>query len=262
MRKTVLLLGIAATLAFTGCVDQTETPDDGELNESLTDDNESSTDDDTNTSNGVNGTEPAGEDEGAEDDSDVIQRVDGDGYVEFAGSGTATTDTVAVDEGLVRFDVENLDVGEDTGIFNVRLLDAGGEVVENVVTSSGNWSGREMRHLDRGSYSIEVESTGNWSVRLSTDLPAETSVPDFEHSGAHSGVFGPFEHEKTVEVGLQVDDEEHAVVDLYGPEGRFDSMLNQVGPAEDVALYSTDRVHWIFVDTDSEDWSVTVRTVE
>ncbi len=271
MRKLLIVMFVALALGLSGCMDQPSAPDDTGLNNSTdnqTDAENSGGMDDVSTGDDGNGTSGDGNASDEEDGDEepvsdaVLERVDGEGYTEFHGTGTASTDTVSIDEGLARISVENVDPGEETGVFNLRLVDFEGEVVENVVTSRGNWSGAAMVHLRSGSYAFEVESIGNWTVRMESSLDESGGRPDIEHRGSHSEVFGPFDYERTVEVTLEVRDDEHAVVDLYGPEGRFDSMLNLVGPAEDSMVYSDSRLHYVHVDTDSEDWSIEVRATE
>ncbi len=249
-----------------GCLDETTGPgevevdddvDDGDTNDVSSSDDGDDVDDDRMAADD----HEVGDDETG-DDEPSVERADGDGYTVFTGSGDASTETVEVD-GLTKLSVENVDREEDTGVFYLDIVDFEGDTVEDVVRSEGNWSGEALRHLPGGAIGFDVQSRGDWTVNVSTRVDADDAGrPEVDEGGSYGAVYGPFEYEETVELTLEVRDDEHAVVDLYSTEGRFDSMLNLVGAAEDTMVYSTGEVHWIYVDTDSRDWRFEARTLE
>jgi hypothetical protein len=93
----------------------------------------------------------------------------------YKGKGTEATQKFALGEGLAVFEVQHKGEGD----FVVRLLDDGGNVIDDVARGVGNFGGAKAVHIPRtGYYLFNIEAPGEWSVRLREMQPQGTNVPD------------------------------------------------------------------------------------
>ena len=79
----------------------------------------------------------------------------------YVGNGLGAVPGVRIDRpGPTVFDMEH----PGSGPFTVRVLDAGGGQVEQLVNATGPWTGEVATGIEPGTYRLRVEADGPWSI--------------------------------------------------------------------------------------------------
>lgn len=89
----------------------------------------------------------------------------------FTAVGNSTTGQFPLKKGLALFDLRHI----GTGSFVVDLLDANGVKAAQLVNVQGQLTGRQSAPVQDGSYSLEIEATGDWTIDVTQ--PAPVVVP-------------------------------------------------------------------------------------
>ncbi len=93
----------------------------------------------------------------------------------FKGSGPEATRTFSLGEGLAVFEVQH----KGSGYFLVKLLDADGNVVDEVARGEGRFGGSKAVRIPRtGLYLFDVSASGDWDVRLRSNEMAPAEITD------------------------------------------------------------------------------------
>jgi hypothetical protein len=174
---------------------------------------------------------------------------------EFEGSGSETTSTFDLDEGvaMVSFSTD----GDDE--FTIELDgDDGGMLT----TTAGSGTGESIRVVEGGTYQLDIEADDDWVIDLSQpeihgdDL---TELP-IERDGTGSSVVGPLWAPEDVSLLLTHDGDGEFIVDGYGEDGSSESIVNQTGEFDSSRSYAANGVAWINIEADG-DWTLEAEDV-
>jgi hypothetical protein len=98
----------------------------------------------------------------------------------FHGQGSHATEKFSLGEGVAVFDLQH----KGDGTFTVRLLDDSGNVVGEMASGSGVFSGSKTLRIEKtGLYLIDVAASGEWSVRLRRNEVALAEDPANPETG-------------------------------------------------------------------------------
>lgn len=123
------------------------------------------------------------------DDTDEVAEPD---PITLSGDGSTVTDAFDLIGGFAAADMEY--VGYDGDRFRVRLIDEdGGDLVRELADETNEWSGEIGDTLDSGSYRLDVEADGEWSIEIRQPRPTSGETPPIEDDCKTSTVLGPYE---------------------------------------------------------------------
>jgi hypothetical protein len=92
----------------------------------------------------------------------------------FEGKGPEATRSFPLAAGTVTFAVEH----HGDGAFTVRLLDAGGALVDEVANGAGPFGGSKVvRIAHTGEYRLDVQAPGEWTIELTSAEVADANDP-------------------------------------------------------------------------------------
>jgi hypothetical protein len=174
---------------------------------------------------------------------------------EFDGSGSETTSTFDLDEGvaIVSFSTD----GDDE--FTIELEgDDGGALT----TTAGAVAGESIRVVEGGTYRLDIDADGDWVIDLSQpeihgdDL---TELP-IERSGTGSSIVGPLWAPEDVSLSLTHDGDGEFIVDGYSAGGSSESIVNQTGEFDSPRSFAANGVVWINIEADG-DWTLEAEDV-
>lgn len=112
--------------------------------------------------------------------------------VDFQGDAGRTTDPFDHPGGLARFEYRH----DGDEAFSVDVQTSDGDSVATLVDAEGGASGSRYLGLDEGSYVLDVEAGGSWSVRYAAPLhELGDALPVSYEGGGPTAVEPPFEHD-------------------------------------------------------------------
>jgi hypothetical protein len=82
----------------------------------------------------------------------------------FAGRGDRATESFQSDHGLVRFHATH----RGPRPFRLAPLDAQGEEIDRLALAEGDYDGSRTVELDKGTYLLQIEAQGTWTVDVGT----------------------------------------------------------------------------------------------
>jgi len=241
MQRRAYLAMTASTLPLAGCSDVADSNDEPE-----------------------DGVEDTSNPEQEEDTSNPEQEENIQAPIEpkeFSGSGTEVIQDVELGEGLAIAEVD-YESEDDASRIIVKLVDTEGDAERIVYQDRHGKSGRGANVVGEGSYHIEVEADGAWSITVSqprvTEEEAET--PPLEANGTKSDIIGPHcfngryitEVTHTGELDIIV-----TVWPMEGPWGDFEMPILEDGEGTFESTFSFDGIAWIDVQADG-DWTLSV----
>ena len=248
-RRDYLISGVALSVGIAGCGD----PEAGGPSDDI-DDEDTETDVETDTPADTH----EDEDEDAEEDAEEAPDVDDPDPITFEGSGQAVTDEFDLLGGFVRAEMEHTG-GESN--FQVELVDEEtGDMVGLFANVIGEWSGVVGETIDEGSYILDINADGDWSVELQQPRPTEGEEPPIDESGDTSTVLGPYELDGRIEATGSHDGDGNFIVRALDAEATGDVfgelIFNEIGEFEGTTSFAGgDRVMWIAVEADGG-WEV------
>lgn len=192
------------------------------------------------------------------DDEDVsADRPDGTIFeagksYEFNGSGSGTTSTFSLDEGVATASFSH--DGDDE--FTVELAGNGGDVLAN---TAGNTVGESIAIVEEGTYQLEIEADDTWSLALSQPEihGDDLTEPPIERSGTGSSFVGPIWAEDDLSLSLAHDGDGEFVVDGHGADGSTESIVNRTGSFDNSRSYAASGTVWINIEADGN-WTLEV----
>ncbi|MDQ2049774.1 polysaccharide deacetylase [Natronolimnohabitans sp. A-GB9] len=185
-----------------------------------------------------------------------------DGVIFEAGEahaleGTGETDTEPFDlaEGIV--------VGEFThdgdAAFAASVVPTDGDRDDEALVTEADGDGESMLVVDAGTYRLEVDADGPWSVDL--EQPAvhadDFEEPPLETSGTGSAFVGPLWTDDDLSLAVTHDGDGSFVVDGVGADGSWEQLVNQRGGFDASRSYAAAGVCWIDIEADG-DWSLEI----
>lgn len=172
----------------------------------------------------------------------------------FEGSGSNGSQPFDLDDGVL---VATVSHEGSTIAVDVTDVDGSGRS-ENLMTS-GNSAGESIRSVERGTYGLEVDADGAWSIELSqpavhagdlSDLPVQTS-------GAGSAFVGPLWTEGDIRVETTHDGDGQFIVDGHGADGSREILVHQTGAFDNSRSYKAGGVVWLNVEADGN-WTIEI----
>ncbi|ELY57579.1 polysaccharide deacetylase family protein [Natronolimnohabitans innermongolicus] len=170
------------------------------------------------------------------------------------GSGATETDTFELSEGLVTGEFTH----DGDGSFEASVVPADGAGGERLVTRADG-DGESLAVVDGGSYRLEVDADGDWSIDLEQpEVHADDlESPPLEVTGTGSGTAGPLWAADDLSLGVTHDGDGAFVVDGVDADGGWERLVDQDGPFNAMRSYAAGGVCWIDVEADG-DWSIEV----
>ncbi|ELY99727.1 hypothetical protein C482_09587 [Natrialba chahannaoensis JCM 10990] len=174
----------------------------------------------------------------------------------FGGIESNTTESFALEKGIVTADFSH-DGDADLTVELVPAGDTNGDDRVIPTTSTATQSGESIITVEEGTYQLEVDADGAWSLDLdqpevhSDDL---TALPT-DVSGSGSSYVGPFDTEGNVSLDVTHDGDGLFMVDGYGADGRSEQLIHQNGTFDSSRSYSAGGAVWLNVEADG-DWTI------
>ncbi|MFP8953646.1 polysaccharide deacetylase family protein [Natrialbaceae archaeon A-arb3/5] len=195
-------------------------------------------------------------------DDESIERIEGTvleggGRHTFDGAGPTESSSFDLVEGVVTIDVSH--DGNSVPVVELVPVDgaATGDRVSAVSASPG--SSESIVTVDEGTYRLDVDADGSWSVEL--DQPAihadDLEALPVDASGTGSSFVGPLRTDGDVSLAVTHDGSEQFVVDGYGADGSREQLINQTGSFDSTRSYSASGVAWVNVEADGN-WTIEV----
>ncbi|WP_323174667.1 polysaccharide deacetylase [Natrialba sp. PRR66] len=173
----------------------------------------------------------------------------------FEGSGAETTPTFDLDDGVVVADVSH-----DGAAIAVDVTDVDGRGrSENLLTTSGNATGESIASVESGTYELEVDADGAWSIELSQPSVRADDLSELpvQASGTGSAFVGPLWTEGDVRIEATHDGDGQFVVDGHGGDGSREILVHRTGSFDNSRSYKAGGVVWLNVEADG-DWTLEI----
>ncbi|KDE57942.1 polysaccharide deacetylase [Halostagnicola sp. A56] len=174
----------------------------------------------------------------------------------FDGSGSGQTGEFE----LAGSGVECRFSHEGSGDFTVEGTAIEGDLAhELVVDTTGSGSGKSFTFADEGTYQLDVQADGEWSIELdqpevtSSDL---TSLP-VEQSGTGSSFVGPLESEDDISLVVSHEGDGTFLVDGFDSSGSREQVVNKTGQFEGSRSYAVGNATWFNVEA-TGDWELLI----
>ncbi len=199
----------------------------------------------------VDGTyERDGDDEDAGDDRPDGTIFEAGQSHEFSGSGSKTTSTFELDDGVAIASFSH--DGDDE--FAVELAGDGDDVL---ATTAGNTAGESIASVEAGTYRLEIDADGEWSLDLSQPEVHGDDLEELpvEKSGTGSSFVGPLWAPDDGSLTLTHDGDGEFVVDGYGADGSRESIVNKSGSFDNSRSFAASGTVWINIEADG-DWTL------
>lgn len=173
----------------------------------------------------------------------------------FEGSGSTDSQTVGLDDGVL---VANVSHDGSAIAVDVTGVDGSGRS-ENLLTTAENATGESIMAVEGGSYGLEVDADGAWSIELSQPAVRADDLADLpvQASGTGSAFVGPLWTEGDVRVVATHDGDGQFIVDGHGADGSREILVHRTGPFDNSRSYKAGGVVWLDVEADG-DWTLEV----
>lgn len=251
-RRKYLISTAALSLPLAGCAGtEAEDPEESQAEgDTPTDVEEISETDTPEDKSDITEDEPEDEAENIEDESDPIT---------FEGSGQVVTNEFDLVGGFTVADMEHTGGSSN---FQVQLIDEeSGDSAGLLANEIGEWSGQIGETFDTGTYVLDINADGKWSVELRQPRPTEGEKPPVEESGRTSTVLGPYELNGRVEMVGSHNGSRNFIVrthDASATNGTFGGLIfNEIGGYEGRTTFAGQGLTWITVKADG-DWEIKV----
>ncbi|APX96825.1 polysaccharide deacetylase family protein [Natronorubrum daqingense] len=202
----------------------------------------------------VDGTYESDEEDEDHDDGrpDGTILEEGQAY-EFDDTGSTTESGVDLEEGVASASFTH--DGDDE--FVVELVADGGGSDVTLVTTDGNTAGESIAAVEEGSYGLEIQADGEWTIDLSQPEVHADDLDELgvEASGTGSSFVGPIWAEDDVRLEVAHDGDGEFLVDGYDADGASESIVSDTGSFDSSRSFSAGGTVWINVEADG-DWSL------
>lgn len=178
---------------------------------------------------------------------------------EFEGSGPETSPAFDLDKGVL---VANVSHDSDSEI-TVDVTEARETAPdENLSTMAGDTTGTSIMAVEEGTYRLEIDADGAWSIELSQpsihsddlhDLPVETD-------STGSAFVGPLWTNGDVRVDATHDGDGAFIVEGYGADGSWEVLVHRTGEFDNSRSYKAGGVVWLNVEA-TGNWTLDIINV-
>ncbi|AHF98433.1 polysaccharide deacetylase [Halostagnicola larsenii XH-48] len=203
----------------------------------------------------VDGSMESDEEGGSEGDGDGPILEAGKAHT-FSGNGGSQTDEFD----LASSGVECSFSHEGSGDFVVEATAIDGDLANDLlVDTTGSGPGKSFTFADEGTYQLEVEADGEWSIELdqpevtNSDL---TSLPVSE-SGTGSSFIGPLESEDDISLEVSHDGDGAFLIDGFDSSGSREQVVNKTGQFEGSRSYAVGDATWFNIEA-TGDWELAI----
>ncbi|WP_254525639.1 polysaccharide deacetylase family protein [Natrinema caseinilyticum] len=175
---------------------------------------------------------------------------------EFEGDGSRDSPTFDLDDGVL---VANTTHEGDSEItVDVTEVDGDG-TDENLVTTAGNTTGESIMAVESGTYRLEVDADGAWSIELTQPAVESDELEDLpvEAEGTGSDVVGPLWTDGRTRVVATHEGDGAFIVDGYGADGSREILVHRTGEFDNSRSYKAGGTVWLNVEADG-DWTLEV----
>lgn len=179
----------------------------------------------------------------------------------FQGTGPKETERFDLDEGLMRISYESS--SED--VFTTGLVDMDGDtsgpyIDERNLTNNTTKAGELMNIVNGGSYLIDVDVEGEWSLEISQPGARRDEVAElpFEESGEMPASYGPIKLDEDAQIRASHEGDGVFSVGSMTVDGRWDVPINDGGQIESTTRPFRDSgIAWINV-VGTNNWSIRI----
>lgn len=173
----------------------------------------------------------------------------------FEGSGADETPTFDLDEGVLTGSFSH----DGDGEFVVELTAAGGGSDGVLVNTSGTTAGESIMAVEDGTYRLDVDADGAWSIDLEQPEVHADDLEDLpvDATGTGSAFVGPIWTDGDVRLEVTHDGDGAFVVDGYGADGNRESIVNKTGAFDNSRSYHSSGTVWIDIEADGN-WTLEV----
>ncbi len=172
---------------------------------------------------------------------------------EFEGSGSGSTGEFDLQSGIALASFEHGGSGE-------FVVEVQGELPnELVVSTAGTGSGESAFAVGGGSYTLEVEADGDWTIEIEQPEVHSDDLAELptEASGSGSSYIGPLWTEGGVSLQATHDGSGEFIVDGYDTEGNWEQVIYDEGEFDNNRSYSAGGAVWLNVEADG-DWTISI----
>ncbi|USZ71867.1 polysaccharide deacetylase family protein [Natronosalvus halobius] len=172
----------------------------------------------------------------------------------FDGDGSTTSDSFDLSEGILVGDV-SVD-----GDFVARLQPSDGSLADDLlVQTAGGADGESMMVVGEGSYELDIEADGEWSIDLDQPEVHADDLTDIPTSASGTGpsFVGPLWTEDDLSLEVTHSGDGTFIVDGWGADGSWEQLVNRSGEFQGSRSYAAANVCWIDVEAD-DDWSLEI----
>ena len=173
----------------------------------------------------------------------------------FEGSESSESLTIDLDDGVLSASFSH----NSDGDFTVDLIADSDGRDDSLVTTSGITAGESIAAVERGTYRLEIDADGPWSIDLFQPAIHATDLdePPVDVTGTGSGYVGPIWSDSDLRLEVTHDGDGAFIVDGYGADGSTESIVNQTGAVDNSRSYRADGTVWLNIEADG-DWSLEV----
>jgi hypothetical protein len=151
--------------------------------------------------------------------------------------------------------------GQNSGSspFVVRLVDTTGLTVAVVFNTIGTFTGSNGQGLSKGSYVLNVQSGGAWTISIEQPRPASSPVLPTGYAGKGDTLVGPFQGRGSTRFNLHNAGSSNFVVELLDRSGQPAAIVaNSLGNFDGSHLTETLNAPYYLNVTSNGIWSVGV----
>jgi|GEM_PF-2606726 len=176
----------------------------------------------------------------------------------FSGSGSTAIGPFTLNQGLAVFDMTHT----GSSNFIVWLLDSNGEYVDLMANEIGDYDGSQATGIDaRGSYYLDVDADGPWSIDVTQPRPAVSSLPftkSFSGSGpTATNLFQMSTGAHTFTVSHS--GSSNFIIWLLDMNGQYvDLIVNEIGSHSGSTVVGVDPGGYLMNVEADGDWSVSI----
>lgn len=179
----------------------------------------------------------------------------------FEGTGPKETERFDLDEGLMRFSYES----SSDDVFTTELVDMDGDtsgkyIDERNLTNNITNEGELINIVNGGSYLIDVDVEGEWSLEISQPRAHRDDIAElpFEVTGEKPASHGPIKLAEDAQIQASHDGSGYFSVRSLTLDGRWDVPINDSGQIESTTRPFRDSgVAWINV-VGTKHWSIRI----
>lgn len=179
--------------------------------------------------------------------------------ITFEGDGQTVTTEFDLVGGFVIADMEH--TGGNSN-FQVQLIDEeSGDNAGLLANEIGEWSGQIGETFDAGTYVLDINADGEWSVEFRQPRPTKGDEPPVEKRGTSSTVLGPYQLDGRVEISGSHNGSRNFIVrthDAKASDSTYGNLIfNEIGEFEGRTTFAGQGLTWLTIRADG-DWTITI----